>query len=544
VRRKVGQDTKRSFAPRAALALCAALALVGATACVEPPKVAVPTPWGTVRADSETEARDLADLLLELRPRVAALLPDASDRTTEIWLDAALRGSGLTEQSGVAALTNLGAGRIQISGASAGIGVDFLLAHELVHALMGRSWDPLPAVMKEGLCDAIACQLVPTEAPRARALRYFAARFAFGDQELSVAFTEPSFGRRFGARVLVTGAGIQRRSPLTALGVRGHGVHLADDLEDEDVLYGYGLLLVERTVARIGFDGLHALCLQAAAEGREVVPNDWLLWAADLDESDASWRRALADGLRGPELLALTSQLDEGLADALVSSLRYRFPDSSGAEFLERSNTSIGLRGGETEVPLRALPPLADAVRREWDLRPVDPLHPGEARWYADRLGLHLIVLLSGADGGCAVHWLSMGGGDLATAAAAVEPIDDTETNVDSLGVELPGEAALKSTLTFSTQDGRTTLSSSVRGTFEEFRVEVEGVVVADLEWGLNTRVTSAEGWSTIACRLDPSLQVSDAVLFPRDANVIVALRGNDPALGEQRLPLHIPLGR
>jgi hypothetical protein len=496
-----------------------------------------------VRADSEVEARDLADLLLELRPRVAALLPDASDRTTEIWLDAALRGSGLTEASGVAALTNLGAGRIQISGASAGIGVDFLLAHELVHALMGRSWDPLPAVMKEGLCDAIACELVPQEAPRARALRYFAARFAFGDQELSVAFTEPSFGRRFGARVLVTGAGIERRRPMTALAVRGHGVHLADDLEDEDVLYGYGLLLVERTVSRIGFDGLHALCLQAAIEGREVVPTDWLLWAADLDEGDASWRRALADGLRGPELLALTSQLDTGLADALVSSLRYRFPDSDGADFLERSNTSIGLRGAEVEVSLRSLPPLADAVLQEWDRRPVEPLRPGEARWYADRLGLHLIVLLSGADGGVAVHWLSMGGGEQPPSIATA-PIDDTETNVDSLGVELPGEASLKSTLTFATQDGRTTVSSSVRGAFEEFRVEVEGVVVADLEWGLNTRVTSADGWSTVTSRLDPALQLADAVLFAPDANVIVALRGNDPALGEQRLPLHIPLGR
>jgi len=40
---------------------------------------------------------------------------------------------------------------------------------------------------EEGLCDAIACQLVPEEARARGALRYFAARFAFGEQELSLA---------------------------------------------------------------------------------------------------------------------------------------------------------------------------------------------------------------------------------------------------------------------------------------------------------------------------------------------------------------------
>ena len=42
------------------------------------------------------------------------------------------------------------------------VGQPFLmgtLEHELVHAWMGPVWDPLPAVLVEGLCDALADNL-------------------------------------------------------------------------------------------------------------------------------------------------------------------------------------------------------------------------------------------------------------------------------------------------------------------------------------------------------------------------------------------------
>jgi len=97
---KVGQDTKRGIgrAVRITTLIAVAAALIVA-GCVQPPRESVATKWGMVRADSKAQARDLADLLLELRPRVAAILPDATTARTEIWLDAALRGSGFEGDS-------------------------------------------------------------------------------------------------------------------------------------------------------------------------------------------------------------------------------------------------------------------------------------------------------------------------------------------------------------------------------------------------------------------------------------------------------------
>src|SRR5262249_42033410 len=110
---------------------------------------------------------------------------------------------------------------------------------------------------------------------------------------------------------------------------------------------------------------------------------------------------------------------------------------------------------------------------------------------------------------------------------------------------ELPGDATLQSTLTFSRRDGVVTISSALRGGFDAFRVEVEGVVVADLEWGLNVQsATGAGGWTVVTSRLDPSLQIEDAVLFGSNANVIVAQRARDGTMGEQRFALLVPLQR
>ena len=283
-----------------------------AAGCVQTPPESVATPYGVVRADTAEQARELAETLVDLRPRVVALLPDAVDRSTEVWLDSRLRGSELADDRNVAAVTNVSAGRIQLRGDDAGIDLDFLLAHELVHALMGESWDPLPAVMKEGLCDTLAARLVPRSAAPARALRLFAARFAFGDQALDLALNEPGLGGRWGTRIDIASPGVERRGPMDALALRGRGVRLQGDVDDEDALYGYGLLVVERSVDRVGLEGLHMLCIAADEQGEDVVPGDWLLWAAGLDADPRSWDRALAEAFGPPELDALTAHLAEG----------------------------------------------------------------------------------------------------------------------------------------------------------------------------------------------------------------------------------------
>jgi hypothetical protein len=545
---RVGQDTKHVVrllrpvvpfgAPVGALVLPLVLALLAA--CAQVPEIALSTEHGVVRAHTPADAAAMADLLERLKPQVLALLPGARDRPTEVWREPALQLEAVPEErardAGVVALTELQSGRIRI-GEAGGIGPDFLLAHELVHALMDESWDPLPAIMKEGLCDAIACRLAPEHAARARALRMFGARFAFGDQALDLAVTEPSFGGRLGVGITVSAPGIPRREPREALELAGHGVRLHGELRDEDVLYGYGLLLVERTIDRIGLAGLHALCLRAREEGRAVLPARWVLWAAALDDSPASWRAALAQAVGPRELVALAAHLEDGLAEAIVANLRYRYADFTADAFLEVAQATVGLRGSSAEVPLAELQPLAQRVQAAWDASEPPALRQGQTQVHTDRDGMHLGVFgRSEERDGCTLQWVRV----------AAEMLDDTlDVRVAVQDRSLMEAAQMEACLRFGTDAQGVYLSSTLPGGFAAYRVEVHGVVVADLAWCLNVELAQDEhGWTTITSRLDPSLQLDDAVLYGGGANVLVSQRALGGADGEQRFPLCIPLIR
>lgn len=512
-------------------------ALLGAAACVQPPQAAVATPYGVVRADTSEQARELAEMLVDLRPRVVALLPDAVDRSTEVWLDTRLRGSELAGDRSVAALTNVSAARIQLRGDATGIDLDFLLAHELVHALMGDSWDPLPAVMKEGLCDTLAARLVPRSAPLARALRMFAARFAFGDQALDVALSEPGLGGRWGTRIDIASPGVERRAPMDALALRGRGVRLHADTEDEDVLYGYGLLIVERAVRRVGIEGLHTLCVQSGEQDEGVVPLDWLLWAAGLDTDPHTWDRALAEAFGPEELAALTAHLSEGLADAIVSNCRYRFPDFDAQRFRLEADLTLGLHGSDLEVSLGALPALEAAIDRTWNARPVHPMRPGDSRWYVDRLGLHMGAFRQQSEPvpGVCLEWI----------VVAPEAASTLLQSAAGPGADLEASGApVEARLVLGREQDGPFVCSVLQGGFEQFRVEVGGTVVADLVQSLNAEVsTDADGWSTVRCRLDPGLDVGQAVLYDPDPNLVISQSPLGRS-GGGRWPFRVPGGQ
>lgn len=88
-------------------------------------------------------------------------------------------------------------------------------------------------------------------------------------------------------------------------------------------------------------------------------------------------------------------------------------------------------------------------------------------------------------------------------------------------------------------------LVSALSGGFSEFRVEVQGVVVADLAWGLNARLgVDDEGRTTVTSRLDPLLTLDQAVLYDPQANVLISQRARGGPAAEQRFPLRIPFRR
>ena len=522
--RKVGQDSRRLSG------LAFAAALLGLAGCeAQPPRAAVSTPYGEVRADRPDDAQELAESLQRLRPMVLALLPDAVARPTEVWLDPSLHESA-DGAPGIAALTSLGQGRIRIGTGAAGIGRDFLLAHELVHAHMGPSWDPLPAIMKEGLCDALACRLVPQDAARARALRWFAARFAFGRQELLFTCALPAFGGRTSTRLAISSPSTPRRGPIEALELPGRGVALHDGQADEDVLYGYGLLLVERAIDRIGLQGLNALCVRAEHEGRSVLPTEWVLWAAELDDEPSTWQRALAESLGAPELTALTEHLADGLAEAAVSSTRWKFPDLDGEAFLRQAQPMLGLRGGDVQVELAELPALRDALLADWPRHAPEPLRAGGTAVHVDGEGVHMGLVLSPQPEAedLLLQWMRI----------QSAPADD------SGAPEHAQPAVLEALVRLGYDGDGPYLASTLPAGFEDFRVEVLGVPVSDLRWDLNASVIlEDDGSTTVRCRLDPSLAVLDAVFYPEQPNVLLLQRGSGGE-DEQRIPIAAPLGR
>jgi hypothetical protein len=113
----------------------------------------------------------------------------------------------------------------------------------------------------------------------------------------------------------------------------------------------------------------------------------------------------------------------------------------------------------------------------------------------------------------------------------------------ESLLGALPRDASVEANLRFARDADGAYVESSLPAGFDAFRVEVHGVVVADLGWGLNVSAsTDRHGWTALTARLDPALRVDDALVYPPEANVLVSQRAHEEPGGELRFPLFIPM--
>jgi hypothetical protein len=165
-------------------------------------------------------------------------------------------------------------------------------------------------------------------------------------------------------------------------------------------------------------------------------------------------------------------------------------------------------------------------------------MRPGEARWYSDRLGLHMGAFRrpTADEPSAVIQWLRLRPG--------------TEPGPDHL-LALPDDgddadaAALEAHVRLGVDEAGPYIASTLPGGFDAFRVTVHGVVVADLDWQLNARSTvNDRGWSTVTARLDPGLLVREAVAYDVDANVVHVQRPLEAPGGEFRLPLGIARAR
>lgn len=325
-----------------------------------PPAARVEARSGEVRAERVEQARRVARSLDRLAPRVLALVPHTSDRRLDVWVQPAPRlfrfgGDSYQEADGFWA-----AGLERIHLRESADDLERTLAHELCHAFLDPCWERLPGTIEEGLCDVVSLRLAPRSAARTRAGRLSAAAFALGGLALELTVMLPSTDLEGGPRIalstglLLEGAATTLSDPLEALRVRAGLSSTRLDPARKKALYGLALLVVERIVERRGIEGLHALCERAAREGHRLVPEQWLLEAAELPAGDpAAWRAAAEAALGKPELAALVALYPEIVLVGLGRALPLEAGDRAPLPLSAR----LGTREGTGSLLLALSPP-------------------------------------------------------------------------------------------------------------------------------------------------------------------------------------------
>lgn len=353
------------------LGLFLTLALGGCLA--PPPPILVDTPYGNVRAASEAKASEIAGLLRDLAPQVQDLLPGAQRRPIDVWVQDELRVYRHSRRpDSVRGFTLLSdefrAKRIHLQedGQSA-----WYLSHELVHALIGPTWSPLPGVLEEGLGDVVAEFLNPNHAYHIRAHRLMNAS-AFTDGFLvHVAYSVPDntrknrrWERRISTTRIQTADAIPSDTVQKLFSASRRTLH-TDWPEIPESFYGLAWLVTSRIVDRHGLVGLHELCLEATRQGHDIIPLEWVLDAAEIEPEELD--AAFLTTCFGPRETSAAAYLQSDLYAELIIGLLEPYADKypSLSALLYWMDPSFQLPDG-SQVRVREVPPLRRALRRRW----------------------------------------------------------------------------------------------------------------------------------------------------------------------------------
>lgn len=362
------------------LAVVAALLCTGACRSTAP-RLVLHAEHGMIRADVADSGERVVRLLDELTPRVRALVPGTRPRQLEVWVQSELEVfSGWPLDPDVPAFTLENGGRIHLLEAS-DEQLSFALSHELVHALLDDDWSTLPSVAEEGLADWVQERLHPEHAAMLRADHLAKASSAFGGLRFGVFASWAAWSGRRLASFTLPGRDPGDESTVDPSAAFDEGdtsvrtslfqpyrVSVADSR-----LYGIGYLVVARIVDRNGLRGLHKLCRRAHEEGREQVPAQWLLAAAELEGGAPHWRDAIAERIGPPELAVFAAELAPFLAELLVRSLDpFRHASAKHMQLFQRVDPRLGLLGSREMVRLSTVPAVVTALGEAW-------AHPEEA---------------------------------------------------------------------------------------------------------------------------------------------------------------------
>ncbi len=328
--------------------------------------MAAESEFGVVRAATSERAAETSELLADLVPRIAALIPGACPSTVEVWLQRELaiyRNEPFPDH--VAGMTEYAQGRIYLRDRDAELRLH--LAHELVHLMLTNEWDALPAVLEEGLCDYVAFDIASDSRSPLRVWRLLEAGGVFGGIDATVEIRAPRHDSRRG------------RMESHSLRLAAHGARQATmidvlEMSDQEVfdrsteqggtgLYGVGYFVVGRIVMRHGYEGLHRLCI--AAGGRRI-PAATVLEAAGLRQDAESLRLEVAAEFSAHDLPDLAPLCAVDLAISLSELGRQLYPKQGAIEFLRSARPSLSLSTSRARLPLIASSTFVSALIERW----------------------------------------------------------------------------------------------------------------------------------------------------------------------------------
>jgi hypothetical protein len=247
------------------------------------------------------------------------------------------------------------------------------LSHELVHALIGPSWAPLPGILEEGLGDVIAETLNPEYENHIRSHRLLNSSAFTGGIELEASTAKPDADSSRTWSVV-------RDPPRPAA---GHPVPTGTLLEPlrtaqrlhpalgrhPRVLYGISWFDRSRAVRAHRPHGPPRPCTRATAAGLELVPIAWLEDAADLrfDKLDPAFLASCFD--RRSMQTALFLQ-PEAFAEVLIDALLPLHGQVPFSDIFRKARPAIRL-ANQSEVQVGTYSgPVYRAMRHGWQTLP------------------------------------------------------------------------------------------------------------------------------------------------------------------------------
>ncbi|MCA8978151.1 MAG: protein DA1 [Planctomycetes bacterium] len=306
----------------------------------------------------------MATQLEAIADRLRSQLPGTSEDRIEIWLQDRPQVIWLFPfDHQVGAVTNFWTGRIHATDSSPDLLIE--LAHEMVHAMLGPSWDSLPPTLEEGLCDVMASGVVlPSEDLRSD--RIVRAMAAAGGPPLRLRLHTGDGG--WSEHVVSVKPDLPGALDLRDTFSRDSGqVRPYHGDRSRKVWYGLAYVAAKRLVDALGAEGLRELS-RRAGELDEDHAVALFASAAGLGADASDWRDAIRENVDREVLQGIARRLSEPLARETLAIVSRRVEGGSPEQRAELARPRLYLEGVSEFVELLEEPAYAAALRVQFQV--------------------------------------------------------------------------------------------------------------------------------------------------------------------------------